>query len=167
MVGELSGGVLYMLWGGGVLMGFVWRRQCGLWTSSSWGRGRFCVMYCAEFLRTISWGGWKSHRSRASHALRMLCNLLLVLTRVLALFNGSMWYAIRGYEGGFQSPCLVLEPAHGGGNGSRSPCDEPQVRCSCLGRLSNQSWENCNPMEPWADFTVAHAMETIDEQQYV
>ena len=24
-------------------------------------------------------------------------------------------------RGGFQSPCLVLEPAHGGGNGSRSP----------------------------------------------
>ena len=34
----------------------------------------------------------------------------------------SMWFIIqvRGYEGGggFQSPCLVLEPAHGGGNGS-------------------------------------------------
>ena len=31
----------------------------------------------------------------------MLCNLLLVLTRVLTLFNGDMWYVIRGYEGGF------------------------------------------------------------------
>ena len=51
----------------------------------------------------------------------MLCNLLLVLTQVLTLFNGSMRYVIRDYEGGFQSPCLVLEPAHGGGNGSRSP----------------------------------------------
>ena len=44
-VGELSGGVLYMLWGGDVLMarlmGFVWRRQCGLRTSSSWGGDDF------------------------------------------------------------------------------------------------------------------------------
>ena len=31
----------------------------------------------------------------------MLCNLLLVLTRVLTLFNGDMWYVIRDYEGGF------------------------------------------------------------------
>ena len=30
----------------------------------------------------------------------MLCNLLLVLTQVLTLFNDSMWYVIRGYEGG-------------------------------------------------------------------
>ena len=30
----------------------------------------------------------------------MLCDLLLVLTRILTLFNGDMWYVIR-YEGGF------------------------------------------------------------------
>ena len=78
-------------------------------------------------MRTICWGGWESRRSRASCALRMLCNLLLVLTQVLTSFNGSMWYVIRGYEGGVQSPCLVLEPAHGGGNGSRSPPPTPST----------------------------------------
>ena len=51
----------------------------------------------------------------------MVCSHLLLLTGVFTLFNYVVQYSSSWLWGGFQSPCLVLEPAHGGGNGSRSP----------------------------------------------
>ena len=73
--------------------------------------------------RSACWGSRVA--LEASCALRMVCSHLLLLTGVLTLFTvivvcGSLFKFVV-MRGGFQSPCLVLEPAHGGGNGSRSP----------------------------------------------
>ena len=102
------------------------QRSSSVQVRACWGGGLLHnVLSIVPFVggRSACWG---SHVAfEASCALRMVCSHLLLLTGVLTLFTvivvcGSLFKFVV-MRGGVQSPCLVLEPAHGGGNGSRSP----------------------------------------------